>query len=308
MLRPIETDLRAPRRTGARALSAATRCVVCVAVWAVLGAAVADAGPRAPTELAAWEVSPNWSGYALTGPEGTSVSYSRITGTWKVPSVACGPRTAGAASAVWVGLGGFRLDKGTTRGRVEQVGANADCDAAGNPKYYAWFEIVPFPAYTIKSRVSAGDTITASVRIHRPALVELTAINRTRHWTFTRKITWGAMDVASAEWIVEAPANCVRFQCAEAPLANFGAVTISKIGVTSGSASGTLTTPAWTAIPIRLVPGSGLAVRIPTPAGLGSAEITPALKPSGAPFGATPGKPSADGTAFRVSWIPKATG
>ena len=286
-----------------------------VSAW-LLGPPAADAArhgdvvsgtARAGTEIAARTVSPNWSGYALTGPEGSSVSYSRITGTWTVPSVRCGRSAAGAASAVWVGLGGYRLDAGTTRGRVEQVGANADCDASGRPKYYAWFEIVPFPAYTIKSRVLAGDTITASVRIVPPAIVELQVNNRTRHWIFARRITWGSSDLSSAEWIVEAPVNCVRFVCAEAPLANFGVVTISGIAVSRGSASGTLTTPAWTAVPIRLVPGP-VGSPVPAPAGLGGNENTPVIKPSGAPFGATPGRPSADGTAFRVSWLPKATG
>ena len=296
----------------------AASAAVLAVVWAVLAAAAAaaDAGrlgesvsesARAGAEVAAWEVSPNWSGYVLTGPAGTTISYSSISGTWKVPSVTCGPKHAGAASAVWVGLGGYRLDKNTNRGRVEQVGTNADCDASGKPEYYAWFEIVPFPATTIENKVQVGDTITASVRTRQSALVELQVINRTRHWTFTRKITWASSDVSSAEWIVEAPANCVRFLCAEAPLANFGEVSIRKISVTSGTASGTLTTPAWTAVPIRLVPESAASTK-PSAVGMDSDQVTPRLTPSGTPFGATPGKPSAGGTAFKVSWVANATG
>ncbi len=147
----------------------AASAAVLAIVWAALAAAAADAGrlgesvsesARAGAEVAAWEVSPNWSGYVLTGSAGKAISYSRISGTWKVPTVTCGPKNAGAASAVWVGLGGYRLDKNTNRGRVEQVGTNADCDASGKPEYYAWFEIVPFPATTIENKVLVGDTIT----------------------------------------------------------------------------------------------------------------------------------------------------
>ena len=236
---------------------------------------------------AAQQLNPFWSGYVLTGPADATVTFTHVTGTWRVPTVSCGREAS--SSAVWVGLGGYATQV------LEQVGVNANCDAHGKPFYFAWYELVPDIARNIHAKVFPGDTITSSVRITHFALVALHVEDRTRHWSFTRKITWGTSDTGSAEWITEAPNNCRRNYCQVASLANFGKVTFENIAATGNGSLGTLSNPDWTAIPLRLVPG------VHTPLGSGFAVA------SHSHAGATPGSVSSDGRAFGISWVAHAT-
>src|SRR5690348_12236358 len=61
--------------------------------------------------------STNWSGYAVTGPNG---SVSSVQGSWIVPSVTCAKHSA-TYSSYWVGIDGF------SSGTVEQTGTDSDC-------------------------------------------------------------------------------------------------------------------------------------------------------------------------------------
>jgi hypothetical protein len=256
-----------------------------------LGAGVAQArgSDRSANVPAVQQLNPFWSGYVLTGSEEQNVSFTGVTGTWIVPTVSCGPRAAGASSAVWVGLGGYATQV------LEQAGVNANCDARGRPIYFAWYELVPDIARNINAKVFPGDTITSSVHVVHFALVALHVEDRTRHWSFTRRITWGTSDTGSAEWITEAPNNCRRNECRVASLANFGKVTFKNIAATGNGSLGTLANPRWTAIPLRLVPG------VKTALGSGFAI------PSHSHAGATPGSVSTDGRTFRISWVAHAT-
>jgi hypothetical protein len=234
------------------------------------------------------------------------VSFTSVTGTWTEPRVACASGDAGASSTVWIGLGGY-----TGANELEQAGTDANCNALGKPTYYAWFEVVPYPAYPIKLRVSPGDTIAASVNI-LPRDIELQVKNRTRGWTFTRRISWPFVpDTTSAEWIVEAPARCIRYSCKQAPLANFGSVTMTKIAAIGNASPGTLADPAWTASPIQLVAGPSRSHSISEGTPDDTAQLTTgAPEPAGASIpaaGAAPGPASADGTAFTVFWLSPAS-
>jgi hypothetical protein len=219
-------------------------------------------------------LNPQWSGYAVTAKH---VSYTSITGTWTEPAMRCRAGDAPALSAAWVGLGGL-----TTKS-LEQVGVDANCDAKGRPAYFAWFEILPDVAHNVAEKVSSGDVITGSVKRIGLALVELRIVNHTRGWTFDRKITWGAADVSSAEWIVEAPFSCRRFTCQTSRLANFGSLSFHDVAAVGNGKLGTLSNPAWKTTQINLAP----CVRTKT---------SPAA-------GATPAAPSSDGTVFGVSWV-----
>ena len=233
--------------------------------------------------------NPHWSGYVVTGHTGAFVSYTSVTGTWTVPTVTCTPDDAGASSAVWVGLGGYNNGSNS----LEQVGIDANCDKSGRPTYFAWHELLPDIARNVKAKVFAGDTITGSVNILGPALVELRVRNQTRHWTFTQKINWGTSDTSSAEWILEAPMNCRRYSCHQARLANFGSVTMTRIAAVGNSALGTLTDPEWKTTLVRLVPGTG-----PTSSGASPPPDQP---------GAAPGEATQKGDAFDVSWVADVT-
>jgi hypothetical protein len=219
-------------------------------------------------------LNPQWSGYVVTAKH---VSYTNITGTWTEPVMSCPAGAAPALSAAWVGLGGL-----TTK-ILEQVGVDANCDAKGRAAYFAWFEILPDVAHNAPEKVSSGDVITGSVKRIGLALVELRIVNHTRHWTFDRKITWGAADVSSAEWIVEAPFACKRFTCQSSPLANFGSMSFHDVAAVGNGRLGTLSNPAWKTTQINLAP----CVRTKT-------------SPTA---GATPAAPSSHGTIFGVSWI-----
>ena len=287
-----EGSVRTRRRRASRVIVGATRLTIVAAACLALGAGVARAA-RADVS-ADWSVSPNWSGYAATSPAGSTVSFTSATATWTVPKATCATKDAGAFSTIWVGLGGY-----VTTQKTEQVGTNSNCDAKGKPIYWAWFELAPYPAYTISNKVGVGDTITGTVKIVNQdfGVVQMQVQNLTRGWTFSRNINWSVPDVSSAEWIVSAPASCVRFVCHQASLANFGQAGMTGISAVGNAQTGTLTNPDWKVIPIQLVPAT---LNVPTlnPEAPGGGKGKAA-----SPAGATPGPVSTDGSAFNIQWV-----
>jgi hypothetical protein len=89
-----------------------------------------------------------------------------------------------------------------------------------------------------------------------------------------------SLDLGSAEWIVEAPSQCLGADltaCRTLPLANFGTAVFSAASATADGHGGTIADPSWAA--------SGLAL--------------------GGAFGqlaAVPSSLSQDGTSFFVQW------
>ena len=258
-------------------------------------------------------ISPNWSGYVATAPASKEkVAYGHpyftsVTGTWTVPVAKCTaykPKASKQAySTVWIGLGGW-----ATRNQ-EEVGTDSNCTAKGKPFYYAWFELVPYLSYktfpNIKLKVEPGDTMTGLVQIVSTRLVELKIVDVTRHWTFMKKINFTSQDSTTADWIVEAPAECRDINCTEASLANFGAVTMRNISATAHGKAGNLKDSRWKVLPVKLVPSKLIVPTInPTATGAG-----PGGKKGQAasPAGATPGAVSKDGTSFNLHWVKVAT-
>ncbi len=253
-------------------------------------------------------VTPNWSGYVAVAPKATSYNhpyFTRVTGTWKVPVAQCSRRTDNASSTVWVGLGGYKSHD------QEEVGTDSNCTATGKHVYYAWFELVPYPSYrtfpNISDTVSAGDTMTGLVRILSPTLVELRLRDATRGWIFSKNITFSSQDTTTADWVVEAPAECVLYFCHEASLSNFGSVTMKNISAAGGGSSGTLRDPRWKVLRVRLVP-SKLLVPTLLPSPTAATSSTPVRRGRAlSPAGATPGSLSRSGTSFNLRWVPVAT-
>ena len=91
----------------------------------------------APAALAKTTTNSNWAGYAVHYP---GVSFRQVSGTWKQPNATCVPGQS-TYSAVWVGIGGYK----PTSHALEQIGTEADCNAAGNTVVSAWYELVPAP-------------------------------------------------------------------------------------------------------------------------------------------------------------------
>lgn len=219
-----------------------------VRVWISTALATGAALLFVPAALADTSNSANWAGYAV---HRSGISFRKVSAAWKQPSASCTPGRQ-AYSAYWVGLGGFSQ----TSSALEQIGTETDCDLSGNPVLSAWYEIVPAPSTPIQLAVGPGDAISASVTVvgHQ---VTVSLDDLTRHHGFTKKLHASALDVSSAEWIVEAPSDCVGANaCQTLPLANFGtAAFTSAQAVGSKGHTGSISSPRWSSTKISLSPG-----------------------------------------------------
>jgi len=167
----------------------------------------------------------NWSGYAVTGANG---SVTDVKSSWVVPSVAgmCSGTPEGYA-AFWTGIDGW------TSNTVEQIGTDSDCvnltgTETATPTYYAWFEFYPQDAYLIGSYTSGGacesdcvfpgDKISAEVKFSGSSITgsrhrasrnfSVTISDETRGWSFTTSSSVPGAEQSSAEWIAETPYGC----------------------------------------------------------------------------------------------------
>ena len=260
--------------------------LACVGTVAGTAAGTAAAAPRGVTP----SVSSNWAGYAISdsatidgGTPAKPLAFSDVTASWVQPKVRCIAGRA-AYSAFWVGLGGFS----TSATALEQIGTESDCSAAGLPTYSAWYEIVPGPSQQVDLAIRAGDHITTAVVVNGTD-VTLQVKNRTLGTTFTRQLVVAHPDVSSAEWIAEAPSECSG-RCHVLPLANFRSMAFTSIAATADGHPGTLFDPAWTALPIQLVPSSSYHSFFGGPDQASTA-------------GATPVSSTPDGRRFAVSWL-----
>lgn len=223
----------------------------------------------APAALANTAKSINWAGYAV---HRAGVSFREVSASWIQPGATCvsGRQTY---SAVWVGLGGYK----PTSDALEQIGTEVDCNAAGRVVSSAWYELVPAPSRTIGLVVQPGDLMQADVTVvgHR-VTVELD--NLTEHRQY-RKVAYSpAIDVSSAEWIVEAPSECIsQVACQALPLANFGSVTFGSVSATPASGpSGGIVDRRWGSTRIRLTPaGERFVVQRNVPDAVGTAAPSP---------------------------------
>jgi hypothetical protein len=85
------------------------------------------------------------------------------------------------------------------------------------------------------------------------------------------------------------------------PLTNFGSVAFSRIATIGNAHPGTLTDPAWTAVPIQLIPDARRGGFYPGDQhGFTTRNSTAGTS---APEGLTP-----DGRGFALSWLSNAVG
>jgi hypothetical protein len=163
--------------------------------------------------------STNWSGYAVTGANGSVTS---VTGSWIVPASTCTKGSSPEYSSFWVGIDGW------TSKTVEQTGTDSDC-RGGKPHYYAWYEFYPEPSYnaTGMADLTPGDKMSATVSWDETTRAfTLTITDETADLTFTKTFTPVLPRArSSAEWIAEAPASSKGNVL---PLANFGTVYLGQ--------------------------------------------------------------------------------
>ncbi len=158
--------------------------------------------------------STNWSGFAVTGPNG---SVSDVKGSWIVPSVTCSSSTT--YSSYWVGIDGY------SSSTVEQTGTDSDC-SSGHGVYYAWYEFYPNPSVQISGfTVNPGDVVSAEVSYSTSTGQFTTTItDGSQHFSTSGSVSGAAR--SSAEWIVERPALCTARHCKLTSLSDFGTVSL----------------------------------------------------------------------------------
>jgi hypothetical protein len=246
----------------------------------LLGAALAaiglSAGPASASVQRAVEhtvagppnasVSSNWSGYSISAP---GTSFTDVKWSWVQPAATCTARKA-AYSSFWVGLGGSAEG---AQG-LEQIGTSADCQANGRTSTYAWYELIPAPAVVLPLTISPGDVITAEVSV-TGATASFQLTDTTTGATYASQQPIVSLDLSSAEWIAEAPAQCgatLGKTCTVLPLADFGSVLFTSASATVNGYTGPISDPTWSSTSIAL----------------GSAAVPSTLSP--------------DGTSFSVDW------
>lgn len=238
-----------------RLLVSSIPAVVCAVLAAPAGAATRSKIVASSETTAANEsVSENWAGYVDKTKSGTG--FSAASASWREPSVKC---TAGESSysAYWVGLGGGS----SSSDALEQEGTQADCNADGSVKQYAWYELVPSAPVRIAMKVSAGDEMYARTAVSGDE-VTVEVDNRTTGKTFekTIKMTQATPDTSTAEWVAEAPSECsdsTLSDCQVLSLADFGTVKFENAYATSGGHTGTISDSRFSSTPVALEGSSG---------------------------------------------------
>jgi Peptidase A4 family len=284
--------MRKPRRLRKHWETGRARSAIAALALIVLAIAAGAFARPAVADL----TSSNWAGYVAMGfgstpaTASTGLAFTDVTGQWVQPKATCVPGTP-TSVAVWVGLGGFS----ETSNELEQAGTEADCDGNGKATYTVWYELVPASSVTVKGlRIYPGDVISSTVLIdHGRLLVQVT--DRTRNRRFTRRIVTASSDLTTAEWIVEAPAQCGgtgSSACSQSSLTNFGTVQFSRAAATGNATSGTLSGSNWMTVPLQLVPTASRT--------FGSSQNVQSNPASGA--GATTSALAGDGRGFTVSW------
>ena len=256
-------------------------------------ACVLGAGPAAATASdVAQPSSGNWSGDVI-GASATPQRFASVSGSWTQPTANC---SSGASryAAFWIGLGGSGQAQVGGSGQaqaLEQAGTEADCSAARQPSYFAWYELVPQAPVHLALAVGAGDRMTSTVSVSGSS-VRIQLSDLTTGQSAERTLSMANPDVSSAEWIAEAPSACQSSasDCTPLPLTDFGTVSFTGAhAVTTDGHTGTISDAQWTASAVSL-------------GATASADGGPQLSSYDTSAGATPGSLSSDGSAFDVTW------
>ena len=249
------------------------RSIRLLKLW-LAASAVTLAGPA--VAVADTTTSSNWSGYAV---HRAGARFRAVSATWRQPSATC-VQGQPTYSGMWVGLGGYS----TSSTALEQIGTEVDCNVSGAVVSSAWYELVPSPSADVRMTVRPGDLMHASVTVvgHR---VTLALSDRTRRRSFSTSVNVSAIDVTSAEWILEAPSECfANNQCRTLPLADFGSAHFADASAQSTAGSwGTISSRLWGSTKITLAPSGRTFVLY----GTAGTAIPTALQQGGAVFQVT---------------------
>ncbi len=194
------------------------------------------------------DTSHNWSGYAATGGNFTSV-----TGTWSVPQFSADGSFG--IDAAWVGIGGVR-----TRDLI-QAGTQQTVSGSGSTQYEAWVETLPRASRPVPLRVHAGDSITVSITEQSPDQWLIEFSNNTTGQTYQQPQQYTSSH-SSAEWVEEAPS---AGRSGVLPLSNFGTIQFSNGSAVKDGQS--LSIASSSAKAITMVSNNDQALAVPSPLG-----------------------------------------
>jgi hypothetical protein len=267
--------------------------------------ALACLAVAAPAFAATQEgASENWAGYVVSSNDDSG--FSAVSGQWTQSPVACTANSEPTYSAYWVGLGGG----GQQSSALEQIGTQADCSSAGEATYYAWYELVPSAPVRLSLTIKPGDSIWARTAVNGDK-VSLFITDQTTHqtWSKTLTMTSATPDTSTAEWVAEAPSECVSgatSDCTPLPLADFGTATFKDAHTTSAGHTGSISDSNWTAEAIELEPSSsslfGGGPGGYTQSGYGGSYSTYSSYETSSAGGAAPTALSDSGTKFSVKY------
>lgn len=193
--------------------------------------------------VAAASRSTNWSGYAASGR-----NYTSVTGTWTVPNVSA---TTAGADATWVGIGGLDTED------LIQAGTMATATGSGSVTYEAWIELLPAASRTVPLAVSAGDSVSVTLTERSPDRWLIAMKNNTTSGTYSVTVSYESTR-SSAEWVQEAPSTVRGI----VPLSGFGSVRFT--GGTAVREGKTLTISALGATAISMYNRADQPLAIPS--------------------------------------------
>jgi len=200
--------------------------------------------------------SHNWSGYAATGR-----NYTSVTGTWTVPE----PNAIGApgVGATWVGIGGV-----TSRDLI-QAGTQDVANGSGASQYQAWIEMLPQASQQVPLVVKPGDSVTVTIDKDPSGsnLWQIDFKNNTTGQTYQKSVRY-ASSQSSAEWVEEAPSGPSGIL----PLDNFGSIAFTDASATQAGNTVNLTQAG--AQPISLLGANGQPLAVPSAIGSDGTSFT----------------------------------
>jgi len=186
----------------------------------------------APTVSLTSDESSNWSGYVAGGGP-----YTVVKGTFTVPSPAARAPGDGQVSE-WVGVDGAS-DSDTALIQAG-VAESADPQSPGGVSVQPWWEILPASETNIPTvSVNTGDRVTVTIWQLSGTSWEINLTDDTNGQSYTTPPEQFTGTGSSAEWIVEAPAQCQsQYQCQLTALAPYSpAVVFSNLGMSGPETS-----------------------------------------------------------------------
>lgn len=134
----------------------------------------------------------NWAGYVATG--GT---YTSVSGSWIVPTVAAGS-SHNVADATWVGIGGVSSKD------LIQAGTEAIPNSDGTLSYQAWLELLPQDSRVVPLTISPGDSVSVAITESGTNMWQISFVDITTGRSYSTSVNYDS-SLSSADWIEEMP-------------------------------------------------------------------------------------------------------